>query len=80
MTVIRDLPEVIGRLLAIIPAEETEFRSKLQWVAERAIYTAPEIMRQRWHDAQLVISHSLPPLAHLSDWQRKVVAIWMNHE
>lgn len=78
MSMIRDITQVIGKMLEDIPADQTGLRASLEHISNQAIYTAPEIMRHRWQEAQRVLGQHFPGPGELNEWQAKVVATWMN--
>ena len=78
MTISRDLTAVINGLLKIAPDDEFDLRQHLMYVREKIIYTAPEIMRQRWQEVQHTVGRFIPAGDDLNEWQTRFVALWMN--
>lgn len=77
MTKPRDIGKVINDILAQVPSAETEMRAALERVYDKATYTAPEIMHQRWGDLSYLVSRYCPGYEDLTAWQRKCVDILM---
>lgn len=77
MTIARDITDVITAILAHVPESEKDLRIDLEDIHGKAMYTAPEVMRRRWHDLSALISrefHGVP----LIGWQGKCVDILLN--
>lgn len=77
----RNLGEVLGRLLDVIPERERDFRAGLDSVVESMRYCPPEAMVTMWRKANVVFNYHVPPQpAKLSDWQRRAVSVWMGED
>lgn len=73
----RDLSEVIGQLLSVIPESEVDLRADLVKIQSAAIYTAPELIGQRWRQAQLVLQDALG--ARQEEWAATCAGIFGGH-
>lgn len=45
----RHLPDVLTRILEVVPATETALRAELAKILESSLYSAPELMAGLWH-------------------------------
>jgi hypothetical protein len=50
----RDITEVIDRMIGATPDDESEFKERLGHVRRAALFTAPEAMAGRWRHVQEV--------------------------
>lgn len=74
----RSILTVIDTMLMEIPVEEGEFRDSLKSVYQSAAFSAPELMALRWRTGAEVLSDYISQdEKDWTDWQRRVVAIWM---
>ena len=81
MTEPRDLLDVLRALAPYIPDEEQAFRSEWDSLIQSVCYASPELMPMRWgQGADLLVDYLPDSTALEHDWQRRVVAIWMNQE
>jgi len=76
----RNITDVITVILRLIPDTEIDFRKGLKLVAERADYTAPEIIDHRWAEGSDLLGKYLPEPGFLNGWQRQVVELWTGRE
>jgi hypothetical protein len=76
--VARDLSEVIGQLLSVIPESEVELRADLVKIQCTTLYTAPEIMADRWHQAQTVLQDALG--SREDQWVADCASIFGGHD
>ena len=74
----RELVEVINRMIFVIPAEESELISALMSVRSSAQFSAPESMGFHWDAGANVLARFIPKVER--DWQQKVSDIWMDRE
>lgn len=63
----RDITDVINRMLAIAPLREMVLRDNLRKVAKDTAYTAPEAVNARWRDLAWVFSERFEG-AEMPDW------------
>jgi hypothetical protein len=69
----RNIGEVIDKIIALIPPEETDFIHDLDGVMDSIRYSPPENIGMWWNELSRVIGDYLPPsLGECNDWQMKV--------
>lgn len=71
----RDITEVIDKMLEKIPSEEAELRASLESVKYKAAYTAPEMARRHWADGAEILMRRFGEVLDLP-WQEEVCDIW----
>jgi hypothetical protein len=76
----RQIDNVLGAILAIIPEEETTLIARLEDVLDSARYTPPDAMSVRWYGAAEVLEEHLGRISKHNDWQRQVFNIWLGKE
>lgn len=77
----RYLPEVIDKILTVIPATEVSMIRAFESVKSSAAFSAPENIGMWWRRGAGVMSEFISQdESYWSDWQREVVKIWMNEE
>ncbi len=77
----RDLCEVIDKMLEVIPEDQTILREKLIDHYETAMITPPEMILFRWNEVgdtlyRYVFSDFYPEIG----WQDKIERIWTGDE
>ena len=77
----RDLCEVIDKMLEVIPEDQTILREKLFDHYEAVMITPPEMILFRWNEVgdtlfQYIFSDFYPEI----EWQSKVEKIWTGDE
>lgn len=78
MSKLRYLPDVIQAMLALIPAEQsTELRERLEWIRNKTLYTAPEVMGHLWDAGTKALYKAFGE--HPQGWQRDVMKLWNPH-
>ena len=77
----RDFVEVIDKMLPYIP-ENDELKPRLQKLAEKYLYMAPEIVPRIWGVAQdeMMKRFEKTSAVDLPDWALTVLKIWSNKE
>jgi len=77
----RDFVEVIDKMLPYIP-ENDELKPRLQKLAEKYLYMAPEIAPRIWGVAQdeMMKRFEKTSAVDLPDWALTVLKIWSNKE
>lgn len=78
----RNLIEVVDRLLEVIPLSEERLRLVLKDRQDSATYTSPETMGLRWTEVACVLEDEFvvddkEPVFEPGSWQQKVFDIWM---
>lgn len=70
----RDICNVIDQIVSVIPRDElAALMPELQQIKDRALYTAPELQRERWVDLCAFLNSNLGPPQF--SWQREVAEI-----
>jgi hypothetical protein len=76
----RSLGDVLDRMLTHVPAGHPLIQ-KIDWLAKDIRYKAPEQLVDCWAEVGAVLGAELgPPDSLTEDWQKQVVAIFMNTE
>ena len=77
----RNFVEVIDKMLPYIP-ENDELKPRLQKLAEKYLYMAPEIAPRIWGVAQdeMMKRFEKTSAVDLPDWALTVLKIWSNKE
>ena len=70
----RDLYELIDRMIKLIPKCESSFINSLNSVKTSIPYTAPEAMSNNFHKVNSIINFEIEQLD--KDWKKHVVYIW----
>lgn len=72
----RDLVEVIGAMLDVLPASETDLGARLEAIQTSARYAAPEVMYRHWDRVSHLLKEAFgfPPS---ENWQKSVAAIFI---
>lgn len=74
----RCLGDVLEEILTLIPESEKDFREDMQSLLQSVHSSSPEIMYLRWRTgAEYMSDHISQDEKDWSDWQSKVVCIWM---
>lgn len=71
----RDLADVLDRMLAVIPESEDDLRAMLKGIRSSVGYTAPEVMPELWRATQHQLQSKLGGPA-TTPWHFDVVTIW----
>ena len=74
----RNIGEVIDRMLAEIPASEETFIYDLNNVMGSVRYSAPEMIGMWWEELTIVANDHLPHPNDCAPWQTKVGMILMD--
>lgn len=74
----RYLPDVIDKMIAEIPKEETEIITYLERCLDSARYAAPEVMSVWWDEVADILDDNLPSPAKCNEWQTKITSIFTN--
>lgn len=69
----RNLGEVLNRVLEEVPESEVSLRRRLRRVYESSCFTAPEEMQGRWMEAQTILAEEA---SGSGDWQNDIRRIW----
>lgn len=77
----RDLCEIIDRMLEVIPEDQTILREKLESHYESVMLSPPEMILFQWNEVgdtlyQFVFSDFYPEV----EWQDKIERIWTGDE
>ena len=73
----RNLVDVIELMLAEIPPSEESLLLELRSLRQSCCFTAPEQMKMRWQTGAETLQAHFGDAPN-SDWQKRVVNIWMN--
>lgn len=78
----RDLCEVIDRIIEIIPDSETSTISKLKRVQNDCRYTAPELIPLKWQSVYEILCDYVfdPHTLGKDTWQEKVRKIFVGEK
>lgn len=76
----RAVLNVLNQIIAIIPDSETQLHTELSRLRKRAEFKAPEAAGDIWYSGSRILNETFPGPSALSDWQRRVVNIWMSDE
>lgn len=78
----RRLPDVIGKIMEVIPESERELLLTLKSRRESASYAAPEMMSVWWNRTYNVLVHYVFREEVWQDlsWQEEVRKIWINEK
>jgi hypothetical protein len=77
----RFLPEVIDQMLGVIPNTKADLVSALESTKSSAAFASPETCWLWWRQAAQILTDYIPEgEVEQSDWQKKVVAIWMDED
>lgn len=71
----RNIEEVITKIIDQIPEKDTDFRDKINDVLNSVAYTAPEIISHRWGNLSLTLMHHIPFPA-TEDWEFQILHIF----
>lgn len=71
----RKITEVIDQVVAKLPDSEVDVRLYLVQLRQSCIYTAPELMGDRWGQFSLILEDNLPDPATGPEWTREIVEI-----
>lgn len=74
----RDLKDVINRVLGCIPGDQKEIRQRFKTLKSDIFYTAPEMMYQKWIVGSEILFDYLGPEMPTDGWQKEVVDVWMD--
>ena len=75
MTTQQGLYDVFNHLHTVIPTDLWPSFAKLR---SKLIYTAPELIGERWHQLHHLLVHASPDGDDPPDWVRKASEIWNN--
>lgn len=76
----RDFQEVMDRLIRAIPKTEVATLVRLTAVANSALFTAPEMMVQRWSDARDILIDAATNASIDAQWPEEVEAIFTGRD
>lgn len=71
----RDIHDVIEKMIAKIPADQDRLIAQLEGVAYTSCYTPPECASKDWIAASHILHSFFGPVPKL-DWQREVIMIY----
>ena len=74
----RDLYVVLDRMIALIPADQTDLIKAIRSVYDQIQFTAPEIMHDRWVDVQRILEQKIG--TPTEEWHNTIGRIWANKE
>lgn len=76
----RNIGEVIDRMMHVIPEDQTAFREDIQKVVNEIGYTAPERIHDLWKAMARIIWEHMggKDPDELTGWQRHAVKIWLD--
>jgi hypothetical protein len=63
----RDFYNTIQKVIEMIPEENQEFLQSLKSVQDSSLYTAPEMMGERWFQASKILGEFLPVPENLNE-------------
>lgn len=75
----RSIQDVIDAMVAVIPADKSDFLQRLQWIKNDAGFKAPELMRVSWEHLANAVNEFIP-YPPVEDWQKQVVSILAGEE
>lgn len=70
----RDLSEVLGRMLGVIPEHESGLRARLIHIREALPFRAPEVEVLSWREVQALLKSYVPDL--VEPWHHEAAAIF----
>jgi len=76
----RYLPNVIDRMLAVVPGSEVVLITSLSEIKESVLYASPEMQLLWWQNCAQVLFEDLGEHPSDDGWQGKVVDIWMDRK
>lgn len=74
----RNLGEVIDRMLEVVPESAAELRLHLTWLRRDISYKAPEQMLLGWNSCKLILESCIGPPE--TDWEKKIQRIFNDTE
>jgi hypothetical protein len=72
----RDLPQLIDKLLEIIPETEAVLRAELRCTHASASFSSPEMMSTWWNEAGMTLLQHLGTPPWEEEWKDMVSKIW----
>ena len=76
----RNIADVLGKIISIVPVEESALKYELHSLMQSIAYAAPEMNAAHWTVFQRIINDYLPPQEQCSDWQLQIANIFTGKE
>jgi len=76
----RDITKVIDQVIELIPSgsKNESLKKKLLSIKESATYSPPELMRERWLEASIVLDSEIRDSR--AGWKKKIHMLWTGQE
>ncbi len=76
----RELFEVVEKMLPLVPKDKTDFIQALESIKVSAAFAPPELMHFWWKSCAEVLYDHIPddPEPNGEDWEKELVKIWQD--